>query len=127
VGTPFITALAMTNPDLKLSFPIAPLNPEDLDPRKAAKIMYWAGWRVTRIGEVLGVPRGTLFSWKYRDGWDDEESIARVDSTIEARMIMLVAKEGKEGRDYKEIDLLGRQLERTARVKKYMGAVPKSI
>ncbi|GHU17782.1 oxidoreductase [Betaproteobacteria bacterium] len=83
--------------------------------------MYWAGWRVSRIGEVLGVPRGTLFSWKYRDSWDEEESIARVDSTIEARMIMLIAKDEKEGKDYKEIDLLGRQLERTARVKKYMG------
>lgn len=32
---------------------------------------------------------------------------------------MLVEKEDKEGKDYKEIDLLGRQMERLARIKKY--------
>jgi uncharacterized protein YjcR len=111
----------MTESPLELSFPIAPLSPADLDPRKAAKIMYWAGWRVSRIVEVLRMKKATVFSWKYRDGWDEVESIARVDSTLEARMIMLIAKDCKEGRDYKEIDLLGRQLERTARVKKYLG------
>lgn len=110
----------MTESTLELTFPIAPLAPGDLDPRKAAKIMYWAGWRISRIEDVLGIKKATLFSWKYRDGWDEEESIARVDSTIEARMIMLIAKDQKEGCDYKEIDLLSRQLERTARVKKYL-------
>ncbi|MDB0543438.1 terminase ATPase subunit family protein, partial [Ralstonia solanacearum] len=34
-------------------------------------------------------------------------------------MAQLVAKEVKEGRDYKEIDLLGRQMERLARVRRY--------
>ena len=116
----------MKNPDLDaplsdLSFLIAPLSPKDLDPRKAAKLMYWSGWRVSRVADALGVPKGTLFSWKYRDAWDDVESIARIDAAIEARMIGLIAKEAKEGKDYKEIDLLGRQLERTARVRKYLG------
>jgi prophage regulatory protein len=37
-----------------LTFPIAPLNPEDLDPRKAAKIMYWAGWRVIGYAKRRG-------------------------------------------------------------------------
>lgn len=34
-------------------------------------------------------------------------------------MNLLIAKEEKSGSDYKEIDLLGRQMERMARVKKY--------
>jgi uncharacterized protein YjcR len=34
-------------------------------------------------------------------------------------MMMLVAKSSKEGGDFKEIDLIGRQMERLARVKKY--------
>lgn len=34
-------------------------------------------------------------------------------------MVQLIGKESKEGRDFKEIDLLGRQLERLARVHRY--------
>lgn len=44
----------------------------------------------------------------------------RIEATIESRYIQLVAKEQKDGRDYKEIDLLGRQLERCARIQKYL-------
>ncbi|MBP1039305.1 oxidoreductase, partial [Serratia fonticola] len=38
----------------------------------------------------------------------------------EARIIQLILKGKKEGSDYKEIDLLGRQIERLARVNRYM-------
>ncbi|MCL2020945.1 MAG: terminase ATPase subunit family protein [Betaproteobacteria bacterium] len=92
----------------------------DIDPRKKARYLYWAGWRVCRIAEFLNTKKQTVFAWKYRDKWDEASSIERVDGTLEGRLILLIAKEQKEGRDYKEIDLLGRQLERTARVKKYL-------
>ncbi|MEX2335355.1 MAG: terminase family protein, partial [Pseudohongiella sp.] len=39
--------------------------------------------------------------------------------SLEARMVQLVFKDEKEGKDFKEIDLLGRQIERLARVNKY--------
>lgn len=81
--------------------------------------MYWQGWRIARIAEHLGEKTATLHSWKRRDGWDDSDPIDRVDSTIEARLTQLIIKDPKEGKDYKEIDLLGRQLERLARVRKY--------
>lgn len=45
--------------------------------------------------------------------------IERVESTVEARLIQLVNKNQKEGKDFKEIDLLGRQIERLARVRRY--------
>jgi uncharacterized protein YjcR len=93
----------------------------DIDQRRRARALYWAGWRVARIAEHIGAKKQTVFSWKYREGWDKINSIGRVDETLEMRLIMLIAKENKEGKDYKEIDLLGRQLERTARVKKYLG------
>lgn len=92
----------------------------DIDQRRKARHLYWAGWRVSRIAEALNVKVQTVFAWKYRDKWDQASSIERVDGTLEGRLILLIAKEEKEGRDYKEIDLLGRQLERTARVKKYL-------
>jgi uncharacterized protein YjcR len=89
----------------------------DLDLRKRARALYWAGWRVSRIGERLDVKTQTVFSWKYRDEWDKYDPIDRIDETLETRLIQLIAKDAKEGKDYKEIDLLTRQMERTARLK----------
>ncbi len=51
--------------------------------------------------------------------WDAARPIDRVDATLEARMTQLIMKDEKDGRDFKEIDLLGRQLERIARINKY--------
>lgn len=93
----------------------------DEDPRRKARALYWMGWRVARIGEVLGIKAATLHSWKRRDQWDEATPLERVDAALEERLIQLVMKAEKEGRDFKEIDLLGRQMERTARVKKYLG------
>ena len=94
------------------------LNP-DFDPRHQARTLYWQGFKVCRISEILGVPEATISSWKKRDGWDDAKPIDRVDATLEARMTQLIMKDEKDGRDFKEIDLLGRQLERIARINKY--------
>jgi len=93
----------------------------DKDPRWQARSLYWRGYRVARISELLQVKPGTIHSWKRRDKWDDADPVERSESSLEARFIMLVEKEDKEGKDYKEIDLLGRQMERLARIKKYGG------
>ncbi len=81
--------------------------------------LYFQGYKVRAIAELLATPEGTVGTWKSRDGWDDIKPIDRVDFPIEARMCQLIAKEVKTGGDFKEIDLLGRQLERIARVNKY--------
>lgn len=81
--------------------------------------LYFQGYKVRAIAELLATPEGTVGTWKSRDGWDDIKPIDRVDFAIEARMCQLIAKEVKSGGDFKEIDLLGRQLERIARVNKY--------
>ncbi|MFZ2973607.1 MAG: terminase ATPase subunit family protein [Ferribacterium limneticum] len=91
----------------------------DLDPRRRARDLYWQGWRVIRISEHLGEKATTIHSWKRRDRWDEYSPVERAESSTEARYIQLLWKEPKEGADYKEIDLLGRQMERLARVKKY--------
>jgi len=74
---------------------------------------------VIRISEHLGEKATTIHSWKRRDKWDEYSPVERAESSTEARYIQLLWKEPKEGADYKEIDLLGRQMERLARVKKY--------
>lgn len=87
--------------------------------RLSARHLYWMGWRIARIAEFLDLPRGTIASWKQRGKWDDASPTQRVEGALEARLVQLIGKEEKEGRDFKEIDLLGRQIERLARVHKY--------
>lgn len=96
-----------------------PLPGADQDPKWLARSLYWQGWRVARIAEHLGVKPATVHSWKQRDAWDDADSADRIAATLEARLQQLIMKEEKEGRDYKEVDLLMRQVERMARVGKY--------
>lgn len=97
---------------------IATLTP-DSQPRTAARFLFWQGWRVKHIAEKIGVPASTVYGWKDAEKWDEAQPIDRVNGAIEVRMIQLVLKDQKTGGDFKEIDLLGRQLERTARVEKY--------
>ncbi len=94
-------------------------NSHDLDPRRIARGLYWQGWGLQRIAEQLRINPATLQSWKRRDEWDASSPIERVDATLEARLMQLITKEQKDGRDFKEIDLLGRQMERMARVNKF--------
>jgi len=90
--------------------------------RLSARHLYWTGWRIARIAEFLDVPRATIDSWKKRDSWDEATPTQRIEGALEARMVQLIWKDAKEGRDFKEIDLLGRQVERLARVHKYEGS-----
>ncbi|MCA8589037.1 terminase ATPase subunit family protein [Escherichia coli] len=92
---------------------------QDEDPRRKARYLYWQGFRIARIAELLGVKVTTLHSWKRRDGWDESAPLERVTAVTEARLIQLTVKENKEGKDFKEIDLLWRQMERGARVERY--------
>jgi len=98
---------------------ITPPQTTDLDPRRTARALYWQGWRIARIAEHLGEKPATVHSWKRRDAWDESDPTERIASTIETRLQQLILKEHKEGIDFKEIDLLGRQVERMARVGKY--------
>ncbi|WP_082493225.1 terminase large subunit domain-containing protein [Acidovorax sp. Leaf160] len=87
--------------------------------RREARALYWMGWKLSHIAEHLGVPRGTLHGWCKAEKWQDTPAAQRVEYALEARMSTLIAKDVKTGGDFKEIDLLGRQLERLARIGKY--------
>ncbi|EHT2447016.1 terminase ATPase subunit family protein [Proteus mirabilis] len=89
------------------------------DNRKKAMHLYFSGYRIARIAESLGEKASTIHSWKRRDNWDEINPTERAELTVEARYCNLILKESKEGKDFKEIDLLGRQLERMARIRKY--------
>lgn len=89
------------------------------DPRRIARALYWQGWRITSIAAHIGEKRATVEAWKQRDKWADASPIERIESSLETRLAVLIAKAVKSGSDFKEIDLLGRQVERLARVRKY--------
>ncbi len=100
----------------------APQLPADglaADKRRAARHLYWQGWRISSIAEHIDVPRSTVQDWKDAEQWDKAQPAQRVEAALETRLVQLVMKDGKTGGDFKEIDLLGRQIERLARVQKY--------
>lgn len=92
-----------------------------IEARRAARSLYWRGWALQQIADDLGLKYSTLASWKRRDGWDQTPWHDRMADAVDARFCMLVAKENKTGSDLKEIDLLGREAERMARVQRYAG------
>lgn len=99
-------------------FPVAAM----LDERRAAKYLYFCQWRLTDIARLLGQPEGTIASWKSRDEWDKADFLERMASVTEARYVALTMKAAKTGLDFKEIDLLARQAERFARIRRYQQA-----
>lgn len=89
------------------------------DHRRYAKHLYWQGYRVCEIAELIGEKEKTLHSWKNRDEWDRATPLQRIQAATEARLVQLLLKDPKSGTDFKEIDLLHRQLERQARIERY--------
>lgn len=87
--------------------------------RRIAKSLYWQGWTIGQIADELEEKPTTVRSWKKRDAWNVASPIAIMNDALEQRFSMLVLKPKKTSGDLKEIDLLGRQAERLARVKKY--------
>ncbi len=100
-----------------MTAPVPP--PIPFDSRKIARAYYWRGYGVTEIARELNLNPRTIQSWKERDDWDNDPLIRRVEDNFEMRLNQLIWKEQKSGTDFKEIDLLGRQIERLARVRRY--------
>ncbi|ECE2446327.1 oxidoreductase [Salmonella enterica] len=61
---------------------------------------------------MTGISQNTIYSWKKRDEWDETPPVARVTQSIDARLVQLTSKPDKTGGDFKEIDLLTRQLKK---------------
>lgn len=89
------------------------------DPRRQAALLYWQGFSVPQIAEMLQTKRPTVQSWKQRDKWDETAPLNRVESTLEARLIQLYAKPNLTPHDFKVADFLARQMERFARINRY--------
>ncbi|EPB5861689.1 terminase ATPase subunit family protein [Klebsiella pneumoniae] len=89
------------------------------DPRRQAALLYWQGFSVPQIAEMLQTKRPTVQSWKQRDQWEETAPLNRVESTLEARLIQIYAKPNLTPHDFKVADFLARQMERFARINRY--------
>lgn len=104
--------------DMSDTLPTQPL-PTEATPKTLARHLYWQGYRVSEIARLLDEPEQTVHSWKRRDGWAKSSPVDRVEGALEARLVQLIVKDRKTGGDFKEIDLLSRQIERVARVRRF--------
>ncbi|CAI2488321.1 terminase large subunit domain-containing protein [Serratia ficaria] len=80
--------------------------------RHRARQLYWQGYPPAEIARLMGINQNTVYAWKKRDEWDDTPPIQRVTTSIDARLVQLTTKDKKTGGDFKEIDLLTRQLKK---------------
>ena len=74
--------------------------------------MFWAGFRLAAIARALDIKRTTLHGWAKADGWGKARPVDRVVGALEVRLAYLIGLPVKTGQHFKEIDLLGRQMER---------------
>jgi len=93
--------------------------PPEIPARILARGLYWRFWSVQQISDELRISYNTVHSWKVRDDWDGASPLERATNETLCRYLSLIWKENKSGSDFKEIDLLGRQMERQARIGKY--------
>ncbi|WP_082847626.1 MULTISPECIES: terminase large subunit domain-containing protein [unclassified Erythrobacter] len=111
---------------------LAPIErPHYADVRREARSLYWRGWGLREICDELErlglkceetgkpIPYQTIASWKKREKWELAPPLRAAEESVLVRYQQLVAKEDKSGKDFKEIDLLGRQIERFERCRKY--------
>lgn len=113
--------MASAAPELAPGGDTADRLPPEVPLRIVARSLFWRFWTVQQISDELRVPYTTVSSWKSRDAWEAASPLQRAENETLCRYLSLIWKEKKSGSDFKEIDLLGRQMERIARQHKYLG------
>ncbi len=120
----------LLRPDIDMPLPAATF-PIPVTAQRMARSLYWRGWGVSQITEELGqlgyandetgkgYARATVESWKQRGGWDDASCVDKIQDSLEGRLNTLIWKNSKTGGDFKEIDLLMRQVAMTAKIERY--------
>ncbi|MDK4651323.1 terminase family protein [Kingella kingae] len=77
--------------------------PANVEPRIAARQLYWQGWRITDIARTLGLKPPVVYSWKNRDNWDGGSPVLRIAMSAETRLHALINQPKKSDADYKEM------------------------
>jgi uncharacterized protein YjcR len=84
-----------------------------------ARALYFMGWKIPQIAEHLQMNQFTLYDWRKTEGWDSWPMLRRAEDTTLYRYHQLLLMENKSNAHFKELDALGRQMERFARIGNY--------
>lgn len=87
--------------------------------RDQARKLYWQGYSITEVANMLAIARPTVESWRKRDKWDNAPVSVKVADCIETRLAQLIAMPKKTDDHLREMETLTRMLERTCRMEKY--------
>lgn len=90
------------------------------DNKLKAKFLFWLGWRIVDIAEVLNENERTVQAWKSRDEWDKTRPQHQVETALTVRLMTLIMKNKKSSGDYKEIAELFKNYKEFARIDKFM-------
>lgn len=96
-----------------------PLTFENLNPRQHGRILFAMGMTVSEISKQLEENRATVESWKQRDSWEKADLFDDVMLGLKVRYMTLTFMENKSNANYKEMDFIGSQFERWARIERY--------
>ena len=96
-----------------------PLTFENLNPRQHGRILFAMGMTVSEIAKQLEENRATVESWKQRDIWEKADLFDDVMLGLKVRYMTLTFMENKSNANYKEMDFIGSQFERWARIERY--------
>jgi transposase len=85
----------MPSPTLAPALPFSTVPADGLaaDKRRAARHLYWQGWRISSIAEYIGEPRSTVQGWKDAEDWDKAQPAQRVEAALERFTLERVAEE----------------------------------
>ncbi|AMW79738.1 terminase [Acinetobacter sp. TGL-Y2] len=96
-----------------------PLTFENLNPRQHGRILFAMGMTVSEIAKQIDENRATVESWKQREGWEKSDLFDDVTLGLKVRYLVLTFMENKSNANYKEMDFIGVQFERWAKIERY--------
>lgn len=96
-----------------------PLSFENLNPKQHGRILFAMGMTVSEIAKQLQENRSTVESWKQREAWEKADLFDDVTLGLKVRYLSLTFMENKSNANYKEMDFIGVQFERWARIERY--------
>lgn len=81
-----------------------------LEPKIQARILFYIGWKESRIAEYLEVAQPTVNSWKRSEKWEEATQFEKIQTVLEVRYTFLLIKPEKTVSELKEFKELGKQV-----------------
>lgn len=97
----------------------SPITFDLMNPKQHGRILFAMGMTVSEIAKQIDENRATVESWKQRDGWEKSDLFDDVTLGLKVRYMTLTFMENKSNANYKEMDFIGVQFERWAKIERY--------